>query len=99
MFEACICVDDGGDVAEFARAQIVQGRKEYTCCECGAAIAKGDRHEYAMGLWEGSFDTYRTCLTCVRIRTELFSCGYIFTEMWEAIHQEYCGPDYCVCPR
>lgn len=59
------------DPPTFYEAKQVRGRKKYECCECLSVIAKGEPHERAAGLWEGSFDTFRTCKLCTDMRDEI----------------------------
>jgi hypothetical protein len=45
-------------------------RKEHRCCECGITIHQGDTYQRASGLWDGLWDTYKTCLPCAQLRVE-----------------------------
>lgn len=47
-----------------------KARKPHTCCECRAAISRGQEHEYVKGCWDGSWSAHRTCLACVSLRAE-----------------------------
>ena len=38
-----------------------RARKHHTCCECGFVIHPGDVYEETRGLWDGRWDTYKTC--------------------------------------
>lgn len=58
----CDCYWD--NPPKFYNCRTVKGRKEHKCDECLRAIEKGELHEYAKGLWEGEFSTFRTCMTC-----------------------------------
>ena len=56
---------------EFYTQKSVKGRKDYRCCECGETIPMRTEHECVSGKWEGSMDTYRTCLACVALRNRI----------------------------
>jgi hypothetical protein len=93
--KACDCsiwADDGEAPAVF-REEERQARKAYKCCECRAPIKPGERYENATGLWDGAWATYRTCLTCARIRDDLCKGGYVYAGLREAIW-ECMGFDY-----
>jgi hypothetical protein len=103
MFDSCICVDiDGGEDGDFSARKLVTARKEHKCCECRQSILRGQKHELLTGKWDGRFASYRTCLLCKRIRDDLFVCGYHIGDIWDAIHEAYCGYDEedeeCICP-
>jgi len=44
--------------------------KEHKCCECGSMITVGTFYSLIKGLWEGSWDTYKTCEKCHYLRQE-----------------------------
>lgn len=45
-------------------------RKCHKCCECGGLISKGEKYQRITGLWEGKFETYKTCRECAGLRDE-----------------------------
>ena len=73
---------------DFYHAEMRRARKPYKCCECGDAIAIGDRYEYATGKSEGSIYSYRTCAPCAEIRAVFCCSGWLFTALWEAIREQ-----------
>lgn len=79
------CPLGGGDDSppSVLNASTVKAAKEHRCTECGELIAKGTKYERAKGCWDGSWSTYRTCLSCVEIRNH-FACerGWIYGEVW-----------------
>lgn len=80
--DACIGDTFDSEGPTLHREEVRRSRKSRACCECGQAIAAGDRYEYVRGLWDGYWSTYRTCLLCVEIRHAL-SCGYwSYGEVW-----------------
>lgn len=89
---SCVCSVDY-DAAQVYNEKTVKARKEHKCCECGETIQRGESYEYVSGLWDGSWDHYRTCEMCVRIRDDLCCGGFIFGELretiWEAFDFDY----------
>ena len=73
---ACYC--DDGDIADCVRTKMVRARREHKCCECDRVIERGEEHEHVRGLWEGYWESYRTCLGCMRLRDDLCRRGYCF---------------------
>lgn len=72
----CSCdIDDGVHAVCFS-AKVVLARKPHHCIECGCEIPVGTKYERAHGLWDGYWDTYHTCVTCARIRSDF--CGGCF---------------------
>lgn len=67
---ACPCSVDWDPPDIYDRA-IRKARKEYTCIECRARIEKGQQYEYVRSLFEGSWETYRTCLPCAHLARSL----------------------------
>ena len=67
------------DPAQLYTAQRRKAAKNHRCDECHGTIRKGESHEYAKGLWEGQWSSFRTCPDCIPIRCELArlpgSCG------------------------
>ena len=59
-------------------------RKQHKCCECCKPIERGQQYEYTSGVWDGRGDSFKTCLSCVRIRAECEANG----SRWEY----YCTP-------
>jgi hypothetical protein len=45
--------------------------KDHRCDECHGTICKGESYEYATGLWEGQWSSFRTCPDCIPIRCEI----------------------------
>lgn len=51
-----------------AERTLPHARKQYTCCECGSTIDPGEQHECIKGIWDDTWETYRTCMVCAKIR-------------------------------
>lgn len=62
-------------------------RKPHQCCECRETIQKGEKYEYVRGCWEGSFETYKTCMTCVNIRDAYCGSAFVYGELAETISE------------
>lgn len=62
-------------------------RLPYECCECGYEILHGDWFEESRGLWEGGWDSFRTCLKCAARRKAwaAIECHPVFTQLRETI--------------
>jgi len=57
-----------------------RARKEHRCSECGVVIERREKYCRSSGLWDGRFETYKTCMVCDDIRQTLF-CGGVFGDM------------------
>ncbi len=55
--------------AVFGREQR-KARKEHKCCECGSGIDPGETYQKITGLFEGTWEEYKTCQVCQNIRSE-----------------------------
>lgn len=76
--------------------RIVRARKDHTCCECGKVIKKDSEYEYYHAIWEGKWDTFRTCLRCGKIR-ELALSKYppVYEDEGPAFGELYCWIREC----
>ena len=81
MIECC-CIDVD-DPVQLARHDIRKARKEHKCEECGEPIAKGQRYEYSSTLFDAMWSHQKTCLPCVGIRRDFFSCGFYYGRLRE----------------
>ena len=59
------------DPAAVYRVDPRKAARDHVCCECSGTIVKGERHEYVTGLWDGHWDSFRTCPDCLPIRCEV----------------------------
>lgn len=64
----CYC---DGEPADVVRHEVRRARKPHRCYECCAAIAPGERYEYTGMVYEGTADSFSTCLRCVDLREAL----------------------------
>jgi hypothetical protein len=85
----CDCSVDVDSEAALDPCFMVQrrARKAYVCCECGELISRGQEYEHTKGLVDGRWDTYRTCLPCVRMRESFCPGGWPFGYLGETIKE------------
>ena len=88
--------DDGGP--ELSTTTHPLARKDHSCVECNSTIPKGAKHEVIKGLWEGRWDSYRTCLMCVEIRDHFACEGWMFGQIWNDIEQNFFPDMVCGGP-
>lgn len=63
-------MNDGVEASLFSQ-QTVKARKTHQCCECKSDIRPKTFYEKVEGLWDGEFNTYKTCIDCVNLRKVL----------------------------
>lgn len=85
----CPLSSNDDDGASFYSDKIVKAKKSHECCECEAAIKSGDSYEYVSGCWDGSFDVYKTCLSCVEIRNHFACNGWLFGYLWSDLRDNF----------
>ena len=61
--------------------------RPYTCCECGRVIDPGEAYHHDSGVFDGQFQTHRTCIDCFTIREVLFE-AYVFKDLWDDVEAE-----------
>lgn len=71
-----------------------RARSEHRCCECGTAIPAGALYQYTSGVWDGQWQSYKTCLDCQSARDFLmrecvpkWDCGPCFTQLFDGIYE------------
>jgi len=96
---ACDCSADASDDSAAVSSEAWRkAKKQHDCCECGAAIHRGERYEYVTGLWDGSWNAYKTCAACVRIRKWYCPGGWRHGHLAEQI-EDCVGFDYRTVPE
>ena len=91
MEYGCDCSCDYDDVEHslVQHINIRKARKRHICLECQHTINVGDYYEEVNGLWEGKWDRFKTCMPCVRIRTDLcgrcFQYGKLQDTIWDCL--------------
>ena len=91
MSNNCIYVDEGESFSVWEDTTR-KASKSWTCCECGDEIKSGSTYEYFRGLFDGSWDTYRTCARCALVAADFFR-GRMLGCMVEDFQAEH-GFDY-----
>lgn len=89
----CDCSLYDFDAPKYYRETFPVAKKGYICCECGEVIPKGQKYNLAVGIWDNSWVSFRTCMTCYRIRRDFCTNGFVFGELREAL-RECLGIDY-----
>jgi hypothetical protein len=94
MSECGVCIgsDDYDCSLDFQDVTWPKARKEHKCCECSRIIGVGEEYQRWAGKWDGTVESFKTCLRCVEIR-DGFSCGNstAFGAMWAEM-REYVFP-------
>ena len=80
---------DGEGAAAASSRTVRKARKHHRCVECREDIKPGDRHEYLSGIWDGEPDAFRTCLSCVEIRTHFACEGYLVGSVWSDLEENF----------
>lgn len=84
------------------RESFPEARHQHTCCECRGMIRVGETYQRVVGLWEGDWDTFATCLECVKWRRAVtedrnpYPCTPGFGSLEEELREYhfYEGPVY-----
>jgi len=86
---AYVDVDCSGIILE---QRLYKARKQHQCCNCGRVIESKEEYEKAVGIWDGDFDTYKTCEACLSLRAAFF-CGSYHFDFYEDLrnHIDYVG--------
>lgn len=45
--------------------------KQHACCECHGQIQPGETYYRHKGVWDGKGDTFKECVDCFKLRTEI----------------------------
>jgi hypothetical protein len=90
--DVCIGTSDY-DPADVYSVSVVKARKPHRCCECRQVIQPGIQYERVSMLYDGEWQRYDTCESCMEIRN-VFACGegWLFTTVWDDI-REYVFPE------
>jgi len=67
----CYCDGEEGELPTVSTVAWRKARKAHRCCECKDLIRPGERYEHTTGLWDGRWETYRTCDDCVDTREKV----------------------------
>lgn len=94
----CDCSLDGYEGPEFCHDSFPIARKTHVCCECRENILPGQKYHKVVGIWDGRWETFKTCMPCYQIRERYCPRGYIFEMLRETI-SECLGFDYLEIPE
>jgi hypothetical protein len=85
---------------QFERVEYRKDRKVHKCYECDRIIQIGDRYQYYKILYDGRFDTFKTCDDCAKLRDWLnkrtdccIAFGELTTELLESDIISHVDPD------
>lgn len=78
-----------GDGPECSTTVTPRARKEHRCVECRETIKIGARYEKTSGIWDGSPNTYRTCLSCTEIRDHFQCDGFYYGQLWSDLEENF----------
>ena len=86
---SCNC--DVGESAAFCATTMRRARKDHRCYECGDTIEPGETYEVIEGMWDGSFETYKTCSGCVAAWSILEAAGWcrVFGDLRETWREHW----------
>lgn len=97
MLMSCDCSASDYDPATVCTVRMVRARKQHWCGECRRTILSGEQYEVVRGLWDGSWETHKTCLGCTRIRRHFCSEGWLYGglpgQIWDCIGFDYTVDD------
>ena len=82
----CSCISiDYDDWVELISKTELTAKKIHKCHECYRAILPGEKYEVQKYVYEGKFETHKTCSECREIREMFFCEGY----QYESIHEDF----------
>ena len=85
----CPLQGNDGPAPSCSSRDVRKARKEHVCYECRGTIARGERYEYASGVWDGRPDSFKTCLLCAEIRDHFACEGWIYGEVWSDLRENF----------
>ena len=51
--------------------EVIRARKDHKCCECHGWIRRGEHYHKHHGVWDGSGFTFKVCIECDLLRTDI----------------------------
>jgi hypothetical protein len=84
-------VGDGEYPTFFNQTSIKASRSAHRCTECGRGIEVGSPYVRTEGLWDGEFQTFKTCEHCSAL-TRWFTVvcnGTLFGGLYEDLHHHW----------
>lgn len=73
-------------------------RKPHKCCECGGTIFYKEQYHYCSGVWDNTGQSFKTCMDCYNLRTDInsnasYDSGVPFEGLQEYIFEGMYKPD------
>lgn len=87
----CACDLGVDETSEMIEEKTIKARKEHKCGECGATIKTGEEYYSEKSVYEGRFDTYKTCLPCKEVRDKYLTRGWFWEQIWSDLRECLCG--------
>jgi len=89
---------DGDDGPSLFKSEMITAKKAHKCTECRNQINSGEKYEKVDGVWDGSWDHFKTCQDCLSLRDEFFIAGYTFGWLWDDFFEDMCRdiPESCI---
>jgi hypothetical protein len=84
---ACDCSVDVDGTPQAYKVGLPKARKVHVCCECGEPIQIGQQYEKTTALWDGHWETYKTCAPCLAMRNHYCPSGWYFGFLGETIQE------------
>jgi hypothetical protein len=85
---SCVWVGDTDNFPEFINSKVITAQKTHRCTECAHVIQPGEKYERDSGKWhETGFHHFKTCMTCVELRENLFCEGFTYTKIRENLYE------------
>ncbi len=87
-----MCYCDTNDSPKIFNETNPTAIKHHICCECGSTIDPGEKYWRVTGLWDGGFETFKTCVICENIKSEAYAEGVeciAFTCLYETVGSEF----------
>lgn len=81
-----MCFD--GDPVDLLKTRQTKARTQHRCAECARTIEAGETYLYEAWIYEGGFDTHKTCSHCQAARRWLLEV----CSSWQygAVHADLC---------
>lgn len=85
----CCPLSETDEISTLWRDTYPFARKDHRCEECGETIARGTKHQLVKQLFDGSWSSTRTCMSCVEI-ADHFTCGSRITgQLWADLEENF----------
>ena len=85
----CCPLSEADEIATVYTTTYPVARKEYRCEECRETIPKGAKYELYKMLFDRSWSTTRTCMSCAEIRDH-FRCGScVIGDLWNGLEENF----------